>query len=73
MIPQTKTSASPLVLNETSIINLPSPRSLMSNKASSVRIGVDPSIGKYCIIYSNVFIGNNFSCGDHVMIRERSA
>lgn len=74
MIPHNRTeSSSPLIVNERSVINMPSPRQIQSKKGSSVRIGSDLSIGKYCIIYGNVFIGSNFSCGNNVMIREGSA
>jgi len=52
------------------VIGLPSPRALRSSRFPGVRIGADPSIGGHSVIYSNVSIGNNFACGNGVLIRE---
>ena len=52
------------------VIGLPSPRALRSSRVAGVRIGAAPSIGGHSIIYSNVSIGNHFTCGNEVLIRE---
>ena len=52
------------------VIGLPSPRALRSSHFPGVRIGNNPSIGGHDVIYSNVSIGNHFTCGDGVLIRE---
>jgi acetyltransferase-like isoleucine patch superfamily enzyme len=60
-------------ITQSSVIGLPSPDAIRSDKFPGVRIGSDPMIGEHCVIYGNVFIGNGFRCGDHVLIRENSA
>lgn len=55
------------------LIGLPSPAALRSDKFPGVRIGLNPVMGNHCIIFGNVFIGNQFRCGDNVMIRDNSS
>ena len=74
MIPDTlqNNQASFRIMRST-LIGLPSPSALRSNIFPGVRIGFDPIIGNYCIIFGNVFIGNQFRCGDNVLIRDNTS
>ena len=58
---------------QSSLIGLPSPSALRSDKFPGVRIGKDPVIGNHCIIFGNVFIGDQFRCGDNVLIRDNTS
>ena len=70
-IPLDLSNSPPLDHREgSSVIGLPSPRALRAHLFPGVRIGANPLIGKNSIIYSNVCIGNHFSCGDRVLVRE---
>jgi acetyltransferase-like isoleucine patch superfamily enzyme len=60
-------------VTQSSVIGLPSPNAIRSDKFPGVRIGSDPVIGNHCVIFGNVFIGNGFRCGDHVLIRENAS
>ncbi len=62
-----------LRIMQSTMIGLPSPSALKSEKFPGVRIGSDPVLGNNCIVYGNVFIGNQFKCGDNVLIRDNSA
>lgn len=56
-----------------SLIGLPSPSALRMDKFPGVRIGFEPVMGNHCIIFGNVFIGNQFRCGDNVLIRDNTS
>ncbi|MDD5141915.1 DapH/DapD/GlmU-related protein [Methanoregula sp.] len=58
---------------ESTLIGFPSPAALKSEIFPGVRLGADPSIGRHCIIYGNVFIGDRFRCGNDVLIRSETA
>jgi UDP-3-O-[3-hydroxymyristoyl] glucosamine N-acyltransferase len=58
---------------QSTLIGLPSPDCLRSDKFPGIQIGSEPVIGDHCLIFANVFIGNGFRCGDHVLIRENTA
>lgn len=58
---------------QSSLIGLPSPAALRSDKFPGVRIGLNPVMGEHCIIFGNVFIGNQFRCGDNVMVRDNTS
>jgi UDP-3-O-[3-hydroxymyristoyl] glucosamine N-acyltransferase len=58
---------------QSTLIGLPSPCAIRSDKFPGVWIGSEPVIGNHCLIFGNVFIGNNFRCGDHVLIRDSTA
>jgi UDP-3-O-[3-hydroxymyristoyl] glucosamine N-acyltransferase len=58
---------------QSTLIGLPSPSAIRSDKFPGVRIGSDPVIGNHCIIYGNVFIGDRFRCGDNVLIRDNTS
>ena len=55
------------------LIGLPSPSALRMDKFPGVRIGLDPVMGNHCIIFGNVFIGNQFRCGDNALIRDNTS
>ena len=62
-----------LRMTQSCLIGLPSPAALRSDKFPGVRIGTDPVMGNHCIIFGNVFIGNQLRCGDNVMIRDNTS
>ena len=64
------TASPPFRVLDSSVIGIPSPHSLRADQFPGIRIGDDPIIGSYCVLFSNVFIGNNFRCGNRVFIRD---
>lgn len=60
-------------IGKSTLIGVPSPAALRSDKFPGVNIGSDPVIGKHCIIFGNTFIGDRFQCGDHVLIRDNTS
>ena len=71
MIPSRWPSGEPFFYrNGSTVIGLPSPHALRSGLCPGVRIGEHLSMGRYSVIYSNVSIGNHFTCGNSVLIRE---
>lgn len=74
MIPDNlQNNRTPFRMMQSTLIGLPSPHAIRSDKFPGVMIGSDPVIGNHCIIFGNVFIGNQFRCGDNVLIRDNTA
>ena len=74
MIPNNlQNNKTPFRIIQSSLIGIPSPSALKLDNFPGVTIGSDPAIGKQCIIFGNVFIGNRFRCGDNVFIRENTS
>lgn len=74
MMPDTLITEKTLLrIERSSIIGLPSPSAIRADRFPGVSMGPGPEIGAHCIIFGNVFIGNQFRCGDNVFIRENTA
>jgi UDP-3-O-[3-hydroxymyristoyl] glucosamine N-acyltransferase len=71
--PTPHTTSSPIQLQNSTLIGIPSARAIRAEVLPGVRIGSDPLIGRSCFIYGNVFIGNHFRCGDRVLIRDSAS
>jgi acetyltransferase-like isoleucine patch superfamily enzyme len=74
MISQTKhNTAPPFRVIDSTVIGIPSPRAIRADQFPGVRLGSDYDIGHNCVIFGNVFIGNNFRCGNDVLIRDSAS
>jgi mannose-1-phosphate guanylyltransferase / phosphomannomutase len=62
-----------LNMMQSTLVGIPSPSAIRSEKFPGVRIGSDPVLGKHCMIFGNAFIGNRFRCDDDVFVRDNTA